>query len=195
MEMYSRCNGCKTTENTQQITKSNESHWKLCWNSFRPRIGGAHIRPTLNSAPKFERNRRSFLFFPFFFFFVAVSSTISKMSKLPQLSKEQLQKILVEGPTVDASLPKCSPIGDFFRGKNVFLTGTTGFLGHLYLEKLLRWVCHRFSSPIFLPHTFTSLVRQSRCKICVCVDAIEEKSNAWRTFGAHVFWACVSKFT
>lgn len=60
------------------------------------------------------------------------------MTKLPQMSKEQLQHILETGPTIDPSLPKCSPIGDFFRGKNVLLTGPTGFLGHLFLEKLLR---------------------------------------------------------
>lgn len=35
-----------------------------------------------------------------------------------------------------------SPISDFFRGKCVFLTGCTGFLGHLYLEKLLRYIKH-----------------------------------------------------
>lgn len=39
---------------------------------------------------------------------------------------------------VDASIPRDSPVTDFFMGKTVFLTGPTGFLGHLLLEKLLR---------------------------------------------------------
>lgn len=39
---------------------------------------------------------------------------------------------------VDASIPRISPITEFYAGKTVFLTGPTGFLGHLLLEKLLR---------------------------------------------------------
>lgn len=39
---------------------------------------------------------------------------------------------------VDPSIPRDSPITKFFAGKTVFLTGPTGFLGHLLLEKLLR---------------------------------------------------------
>lgn len=31
-----------------------------------------------------------------------------------------------------------SPIRDFYRGKVIFLTGGTGFLGQIYVEKLLR---------------------------------------------------------
>lgn len=31
-----------------------------------------------------------------------------------------------------------SPIRDFYRGKVVFLTGATGVLGELFVEKLLR---------------------------------------------------------
>lgn len=42
--------------------------------------------------------------------------------------------------TSEVEIVKDSPITDFFRGKNVFVTGATGFLGHLYLEKLLRFV-------------------------------------------------------
>jgi len=33
-----------------------------------------------------------------------------------------------------------SPVRDFFRGKNIFITGATGFLGMALVEKLLR-VC------------------------------------------------------
>lgn len=35
-------------------------------------------------------------------------------------------------------LPQSTPILDFYRGKVVFLTGGTGFIGKLLLEKLLR---------------------------------------------------------
>lgn len=57
---------------------------------------------------------------------------------LREYTKQELQAILDETPSIDPSLPIDSPISDFFRGKNVLLTGPTGFLGHLYLEKLLR---------------------------------------------------------
>ncbi|XP_031621106.1 fatty acyl-CoA reductase wat-like [Contarinia nasturtii] len=36
------------------------------------------------------------------------------------------------------SIPRDSPITEFYAGKTVFLTGPTGFLGQLLLEKLLR---------------------------------------------------------
>ena len=35
-------------------------------------------------------------------------------------------------------IPYSTPIRDYYRGKVVLLTGGTGFLGHLYLQKLLR---------------------------------------------------------
>lgn len=38
----------------------------------------------------------------------------------------------------DEHLLEDSPITSFFRGKTVFLTGGTGFLGQLYLERFLR---------------------------------------------------------
>lgn len=37
-------------------------------------------------------------------------------------------------------LHKKSQISQHFYGKTIFLTGASGLLGHLYLEKLLRWV-------------------------------------------------------
>ncbi|XP_053687742.1 fatty acyl-CoA reductase wat-like [Sabethes cyaneus] len=43
--------------------------------------------------------------------------------------------------TVRLESPK-TPMGDFFRGKTVFLTGGTGFLGKLFIEKLLRCDVH-----------------------------------------------------
>lgn len=49
-----------------------------------------------------------------------------------------MNEILNREYKVDASIPRDSPISDFFAGKTVFLTGPTGFLGHLFLEKLLR---------------------------------------------------------
>lgn len=47
-------------------------------------------------------------------------------------------EILEREYKIDASIPQHSPITEFFAGKVVFLTGPTGFLGHLFLEKLLR---------------------------------------------------------
>lgn len=60
------------------------------------------------------------------------------MSAFRSHTKEELQELLDREHEVDPSLPKHSPISNFFRGKHVLLTGPTGFLGHLYLEKLLR---------------------------------------------------------
>lgn len=37
-------------------------------------------------------------------------------------------------------IPENTPMKNFYRGKTVFLTGGTGFLGQLYVEKLLRYV-------------------------------------------------------
>lgn len=31
-----------------------------------------------------------------------------------------------------------SPLSNYYHGKTVFLTGGSGFLGHLYIQKLLR---------------------------------------------------------
>lgn len=39
----------------------------------------------------------------------------------------------------EESEPESTPIKDYFRGKTVLLTGGTGFLGLLYVEKLLRY--------------------------------------------------------
>lgn len=45
-------------------------------------------------------------------------------------TKDDLTQSRLESPK--------TPMGDFFRGKTVFLTGGTGFLGKLFIEKLLR---------------------------------------------------------
>lgn len=36
-----------------------------------------------------------------------------------------------------------SPMQEFYRDKVVFLTGATGVLGELFVQKLLRFVVHR----------------------------------------------------
>lgn len=48
------------------------------------------------------------------------------------------EKLMQREYKIDASIPCDSPITEFFAGKTIFLTGPTGFLGHLFLEKLLR---------------------------------------------------------
>lgn len=40
----------------------------------------------------------------------------------------------------DDVVPDTTPMKDFYRGKVIFLTGGTGFLGQIYVEKLLRYV-------------------------------------------------------
>lgn len=46
---------------------------------------------------------------------------------------------LADKTSVDDDNMECnSPIQEFFSGKSVFLTGSTGFLGSVLLEKLLR---------------------------------------------------------
>lgn len=61
------------------------------------------------------------------------------MNDSGRYTKEELIHMLTDPPEVDSSIPQYSPISEFFKGKNVLLTGPTGFLGHLYLEKLLRY--------------------------------------------------------
>lgn len=38
----------------------------------------------------------------------------------------------------DDHIPEHTPMKDFYRGKTIFLTGSTGFLGQILVEKLLR---------------------------------------------------------
>lgn len=59
-------------------------------------------------------------------------------------SDTNLTEILGREYKVDSSIPYNSPICEFFSGKTVFLTGPTGFLGHLLLEKLLRYGLHYY---------------------------------------------------
>lgn len=49
-----------------------------------------------------------------------------------------MDEIIQREYIVDPSIPRNSPVTEFFANKTVFLTGPTGFLGHLFLEKLLR---------------------------------------------------------
>lgn len=39
---------------------------------------------------------------------------------------------------VDETIPQDTPMQMFYHNKTIFLTGATGFLGQLYIEKLLR---------------------------------------------------------
>lgn len=38
----------------------------------------------------------------------------------------------------ESLIPESTPMRDYYRGKVIFLTGGTGFLGQIYVEKLLR---------------------------------------------------------
>lgn len=41
---------------------------------------------------------------------------------------------------VDETMPKNTPMKTFYRNKTVFITGGTGFLGQVFIEKLLRYL-------------------------------------------------------
>lgn len=38
----------------------------------------------------------------------------------------------------DDNVPESTPMRNYYRGKVILLTGGTGFLGQIYVEKLLR---------------------------------------------------------
>lgn len=82
------------------------------------------------------------LFFPHFLCVVVVPlkglSDFIRYRKMMNSKGASVGKILEQEYEVDSSIPRDSPITDFLAGKVVFLTGPTGFLGHLLLEKLLR---------------------------------------------------------
>lgn len=56
------------------------------------------------------------------------TSTLMEMEKYIDKDKHGLAE----------SIPIDSPMINFYRNKSVFLTGGTGFLGQLFVEKLLR---------------------------------------------------------
>lgn len=49
-----------------------------------------------------------------------------------------MQNLLSDEFQIPERIQINSPITDYFRGKCIFLTGGTGHLGHLFIEKLLR---------------------------------------------------------
>lgn len=90
----------------------------------------------------------------------------------PKLSStlEEMDKWLAENrEPVDFTVPVDSPMVNFYRDKCVFLTGGTGFLGQLFVEKLLRTGVKRIyllsrakkgkSTKERLSETFSSRVR------------------------------------
>lgn len=52
----------------------------------------------------------------------------------------KFQKSITESDDfwADDSMPDSTPMRDFYRDKVILLTGGTGFLGQIYVEKLLR---------------------------------------------------------
>lgn len=57
-----------------------------------------------------------------------LACTITEMEKYTKNKTDNL----------DCKVPENSPMVNFYRNKSVFLTGGTGFLGQLFVEKLLR---------------------------------------------------------
>ena len=64
-----------------------------------------------------------------------------------------LNVLKMDSPTME--------IEEFFAGKNVFLTGSTGFLGKVVLEKLLR-SCSRVNKIYLLVRTKKEMTPQQR---------------------------------
>lgn len=66
-------------------------------------------------------------------------SNVRENVKIP-VEMAQFQKSITESDDfwADDSIPESTPMRDFYRGKVILLTGGTGFLGQIYVEKLLR---------------------------------------------------------
>lgn len=69
---------------------------------------------------------------------------IVRSEKRPETVEEQyedvLRRINVNRVEWDDDIYERSDISKYFKGKCIFLTGGAGFLGQLYIEKLLRYV-------------------------------------------------------
>lgn len=81
-------------------------------------------------------------------------------------------------PLEHEELYKNTPIKDFYRDKIIFLTGSTGVLGELFVEKLLRCVLHDkyMLSAIYITNEIkkkkkTIISLQMQCKTFILVDA------------------------
>lgn len=61
------------------------------------------------------------------------------MKEKSRSTLEQMERWVAKNRApVDFSVPLDSPMVNFYRNKCIFLTGGTGFLGQLFVEKLLR---------------------------------------------------------
>lgn len=69
------------------------------------------------------------------------------LEKRPDTVEEQYQDVMrrinVNKLDLDDDIYERSDISKYFKGKVIFLTGGAGFLGQLYIEKLLRYVKRR----------------------------------------------------
>lgn len=76
-----------------------------------------------------------------YIFTLPVTHILKVVSKIsPKMSSDQIEseRIWRESSKIEWSPPKNSQIVNFYTGKNVLVTGATGFLGKLLVEKLLR---------------------------------------------------------
>lgn len=71
-----------------------------------------------------------------------------RLEKRPDTVEEQYQDVLrrinINKMDLDDDIYERSDISKYFKGKCIFLTGGGGFLGQLYIEKLLRYVLGRW---------------------------------------------------
>lgn len=98
-----------------------------------------------------RERKKTFCFFSFFFLFfltseVSFADTFGNVNMMKKLweGKKQEMDVDVNGyktikkESLCVNLDKLTPIQKFYHGESILITGGTGFLGKLLIEKLLR---------------------------------------------------------